>query len=372
MHDFQHRGIRTMTEHKSTTSTTVRGGIYLTLILLVSCAPKLYRENSTPPSLELRYEPSSPLAQATHFPVSLAIRTEVESPLPATTPDQMSIGLGFAPREELFEILGDRLVREIGSRGLIRDVSDWHRGIEADYFLRVQLLSQQAALLNSQEVESVWQVEGRSRKLERDQREKPSPLRLSSSLVVTLFTNTNLPIATKDLVLAVVHPDATCGDYISLGMLLKEGSEDRDFPWKQQKLRQVRQTDGDHALSQARKCFTESYDLLVTKVITQVADFSLSGIEAVQPSPDGHEDATAAESEKVAFIIASIPSGADVMVDERFVGQTPLRLSVSRDEAHSVQLSAAGFEAMVKLIDPSSFGDESVQHLLYRLKAKVE
>jgi hypothetical protein len=362
-----------MTNNSSMISMAVRVAIPLMLISLVSCASKLYRETTTPPSLELRYEPSSPLAQTTHFPVSLAIRTEVESSLPGTTtPDEMSTGLGFSPRAELYETIGDRLVKETGSRGLIRDVSDWHIGIEADYFLRVQLSGQQAALLGNQEVESVWQVEGRSKKLQRDGRVKSSPLRLSSSLVVTLYTNTNLPIATKDLVLAVVHPDATCGDDISLGMLLKEGAEDRAFPWKQQKLRQVRQTDGDHALTHARECFAESYDLLVMKAITQVADFALSSIEAVQPSPNGQEENDAAESETVAFIIASVPSGADVMVDERFVGQTPLRLSVSRDEAHSVQLSTAGFEAMVKLIDPSSFGDESVQHLLYRLKAKAE
>jgi hypothetical protein len=134
----------------------------------------------------------------------------------------------------------------------------------------------------------------------------------------------------------------------------------------------VRQIDGDHAIAKARECFAESYDLLAKEVMMQVADFSLFAIEAVEASPAIQEEESASAVSRVAVVIASIPSGADVMIDELFVGQTPLRYSVSRDEAHSVQLSAAGFEAMVKLIDPSSFGDESVQHLLYRLKAKPE
>jgi len=136
----------------------------------------------------------------------------------------------------------------------------------------------------------------------------------------------------------------------------------------ERKLKKVRKIDGDQVLSRARECFAESYDLLVKETMTQVADFSLSAIEAVQPPPGSQEDDSDVDTQKVAIVIASIPSGADVVVDEMFVGQTPLRLSVSRREPHSVQLSATDFEPMVKLIDPSSLEDGTVQHLLYRLK----
>jgi hypothetical protein len=349
--------------------------IHLLAILLVSCAPKLYTDTSTPRSLDLPYEPGAPLAQTSHYPISLAVKAEMESPRPGkttTTPDDLSMRLGFAPHAELHEIIGNRVVEEIQSRGLISEVWNWHRGLEADYYLRIRLSDQQAVLMGSQDLASVWQVGRHSKKLQRDDRIASSPLRFSSSIEVTLFTDTNLPITTKQLVMVALHPDPTCGDYIWLGMRLREGAEGGDLPGKQRMLRLVEQIDGDRALSQARDCYVESYDLLVRETMTQVADFTLSAIESVQPSPDTQQEDSDVQNEKVTIIIASVPSGADVLVDELFIGQTPLRLSVSRGDAHSVQLSATGFEAMVKLIDPSSFGDKSVQHLLYRLKANGE
>jgi len=287
-----------------------------------------------------------------------------------TTPDELSLGLGFALDSGGSAMIGKRLVQEIESRGLIRDVSNWQRGVEADYFLRVKLGNQQAVWLGrSGRVSDIWKAGHQNHDLQRDEKQKPSPLRLSWNIEATVYTNTNLPIASKEFVLATLHSDATCGDYVWLGMLLREDPEGRDFSSIERKLKKIRQIDGDRALSRARQCFSESYDLIVKDTMTEVADFSLSAIESVQPPPSSPEESVDVASQKVPIVIASIPSGADVMVDELFVGQTPLRLSVSSRVAHSIQLSAAGFEEMVKLIDPSTLNDGSVHHLLYRLKA---
>ncbi|MBT5141809.1 MAG: PEGA domain-containing protein [Gemmatimonadetes bacterium] len=333
-------------------------------------------DTSSAPFLEVRYEPDSPLGGASHFPISLAVKIDVESSrarVNSKTLDDVGRALGFAPGPHFSEMIDARIVQEIAGRGLLEEVSIWRSGAEADYYLRVKLREQQTALVGRGESLGVfWQVSHPQHKLSHSREWMPSPLSLSSVIEVTLYTNTNLPIATKNLVLSNVNPDAMCGDYVWLGVLLREGPDARTFSEAESKLRRVRQIDGDHAIAKARECFAESYDLLAKEVMMQVADFSLFAIEAVEASPAIQEEESASAVSRVAVVIASIPSGADVMIDELFVGQTPLRYSVSRDEAHSVQLSAAGFEAMVKLIDPSSFGDESVQHLLYRLKAKPE
>jgi len=337
---------------------------------LASCATKIYTDKTLPQSLEFRYEPSTPLGASSHFPVSLAVAVENGAPEPnAAKPNSLrsvSAGLGFtcAPYDS---VIGDRIVEEITSRGLVQKVSTWYRRIEADYYARVVVRAEQATCLGDLSKGSpVWLVNYQNMALQKDTRET-APLRLSASLDVTLYTKSNLPIARKQFSPTAIHPDALCGDYIWLANLLRLDAREREFTKREKLLKRIREADGDTVIQRARSCFADSYDLMVKDTMIEVADFVLSQITSTEQSQSVSTSDADLEEGKIEIVIASVPAGADVYLDELFVGQTPLRKTVSRSKAHSLQLSKDGFQPVVKLIDPSSLSEADI-HLMYRLE----
>jgi hypothetical protein len=66
--------------------------------------------------------------------------------------------------------------------------------------------------------------------------------------------------------------------------------------------------------------------------------------------------------------INTTPSGADVTVDDRYVGQSPLKVTVTADQNHVVQISRAGYQEVVKLIDAKDLSGQTMLQLLMKLE----
>jgi len=66
-----------------------------------------------------------------------------------------------------------------------------------------------------------------------------------------------------------------------------------------------------------------------------------------------------------------MPIGADVYVDDRFVGQSPVRVVVNRREGHVVQISRKGFQEHLKVLDAGDLSGRSDMQIIVRLE-KVE
>jgi hypothetical protein len=66
--------------------------------------------------------------------------------------------------------------------------------------------------------------------------------------------------------------------------------------------------------------------------------------------------------------INTTPSGADVTVDDRYLGQSPLKVTVTANQNHVVQIARAGHQEVVKVIDAREMRSEQVLQLLVKLE----
>ncbi len=66
------------------------------------------------------------------------------------------------------------------------------------------------------------------------------------------------------------------------------------------------------------------------------------------------------------------PTGADVSVDDQFLGKSPVRVLVDRDSDHTLLLTLTGYDKAVKILDHSQFGSEKVLHFLHKLAPSTE
>ena len=90
---------------------------------------------------------------------------------------------------------------------------------------------------------------------------------------------------------------------------------------------------------------------------------------AESDQPQLPEAAKLASRRQVILQINTTPSNAEVIVDDRFCGNTPLRVTVSRDERHVVQVSRSGHADLLRVIDPQEVGEEKVVQLIFKLES---
>lgn len=69
--------------------------------------------------------------------------------------------------------------------------------------------------------------------------------------------------------------------------------------------------------------------------------------------------------------INTVPVGADVYVDDRFVGQSPVRVTISRFDGHVIQIANRGYEEYLKVLDAADLSSRKEMNLVVRLQ-KVE
>ncbi|MBN1559178.1 PEGA domain-containing protein [candidate division KSB1 bacterium] len=73
-------------------------------------------------------------------------------------------------------------------------------------------------------------------------------------------------------------------------------------------------------------------------------------------------------SEVVTLQINTVPEHAQIIVDDKVVGQSPLRYDVSRNEDHIIQISAAGYRTKTKFVDHAKIGNRDVYHVVQELE----
>lgn len=66
--------------------------------------------------------------------------------------------------------------------------------------------------------------------------------------------------------------------------------------------------------------------------------------------------------------INTTPSGADVIIDDRYVGQSPLKVAVTANQNHVVQISRAGHVEVMKVIDAKELRGQSQVQLLVKME----
>ncbi|MGH7455541.1 MAG: PEGA domain-containing protein, partial [bacterium] len=92
----------------------------------------------------------------------------------------------------------------------------------------------------------------------------------------------------------------------------------------------------------------------------------------VKPLPSDAERARPAPEHagKIALQINTVPASADVIVDDRYLGQSPLITYIDRYTDHLIQISKQGYEEKAKFIDHHEFGDQKIFFLIEKLEAK--
>jgi hypothetical protein len=89
-----------------------------------------------------------------------------------------------------------------------------------------------------------------------------------------------------------------------------------------------------------------------------------------RPAPEPQEPLPTS-GQTLTLQINTTPSGADVTVDDRYLGQSPLKVTVTADQNHVVQISRAGYQEVVKLIDAKDLRGQTMLQLLMKLEPAV-
>lgn len=76
------------------------------------------------------------------------------------------------------------------------------------------------------------------------------------------------------------------------------------------------------------------------------------------------------EQRTIVLQVNTSPPGADVIIDDRYIGQSPLRVLVDRTSSHILQLNLDGYEGVIKYLDHAQFGEENVIYFMQKLKPK--
>lgn len=87
----------------------------------------------------------------------------------------------------------------------------------------------------------------------------------------------------------------------------------------------------------------------------------------VQPAPRPVE-AVPLPADAVTLQINTSPSGADVIIDDRYYGQSPVKIAVSSGQNHIVQISRAGYAEVVKILNAAELREQPLMQLLIKLE----
>ena len=71
---------------------------------------------------------------------------------------------------------------------------------------------------------------------------------------------------------------------------------------------------------------------------------------------------------RIKLQINSIPVGADIYVNDRFVGQSPARVIIDRSEGHIIQITKAGYKEYLKVIDAGELVNKNDLQVIVRLE----
>ena len=72
--------------------------------------------------------------------------------------------------------------------------------------------------------------------------------------------------------------------------------------------------------------------------------------------------------ELITLQINTVPEHAQIIVDDKVVGQSPLKYDVSRNEDHIVQISAEGYRTKTRFIDRAKIGSKEKYHIIQELE----
>lgn len=87
----------------------------------------------------------------------------------------------------------------------------------------------------------------------------------------------------------------------------------------------------------------------------------------LQPAPKPVE-ALPLPADAVTVQINTSPSGADVIIDDRYYGQSPVKIAVSSAQNHIVQISRAGYTEVVKILNAAELREQPLLQLLIKLE----
>ena len=88
----------------------------------------------------------------------------------------------------------------------------------------------------------------------------------------------------------------------------------------------------------------------------------------VQPVPEPIEETRG----MLTLQINTTPSGADVIIDDRYVGQSPLKVAVTANQNHVVQISRPGHVEIMKVLDAKELRGQSQVQLLVKMEPVLE
>jgi hypothetical protein len=94
-------------------------------------------------------------------------------------------------------------------------------------------------------------------------------------------------------------------------------------------------------------------------------------LDRVRPAPDP-SDLPLRLDQTLTLQINTTPSGADIIIDDRYVGQSPLKVAVTANQNHVVQISRTGHLEVMKVIDAKELRGQTQLQLLVKLEPAVQ
>jgi hypothetical protein len=87
-----------------------------------------------------------------------------------------------------------------------------------------------------------------------------------------------------------------------------------------------------------------------------------------QPIPSLPEQTPLPSAGTLTLQINTSPSGADIILDDRYLGQSPLKVTVTANQSHVLQISRAGHQEVVKVIDAKELQGQNLLQYLIKLE----